>query len=320
MNIRKHRNDIIILLLFLSIMGLAKAQNHEFAPIGAIWHYGYNNHWVNGVVRIMSISDTLLDGYHCRKLEKSCHYYDYLYNTYNEYIIGYEYVSQAGDSVLLYRDGYFYTLYNLNAGIGDTWTIPGLAGICEEAYGITHVVGVGNEEINGQTLKYVLVVDDPNSCWGYGNSLMNVTVPDTIKIIENIGPLGSYLLPEQRCLFDYFEGGPLRCYFDDKLGYISYFDNNCDYINEQYQYVNEQNQMDNYSIYPNPVNVGFVLSRPNSTPVSIELFDAFGKRCMILESIATDINFINISNFSSGVYYAVLHNDVYSKVIRIIKL
>lgn len=137
--------------------------------------------------------------------------------------IGNEYVTQANDSVKIYRYGEFRLLFDFGAAVGDAWTIYGSNNICPQLYGTVHVVEVGTDTIAGEVLKYVKILDEQESSWGYcpyPEPFGEPTRP--IKIVEKIGPIGSYLLPSQRCMWDISEGGSLRCYIDDDFGYHNF--------------------------------------------------------------------------------------------------
>ena len=317
----QHIKRMAFILLLFSVTGIMRAQTHEFAPIGAEWYYHVQNHWVEGFIRIASVSDTIINNHNCRKLEKVCHRYEYLLGSYDEFVVGYEYVFQEEDAVMLYRDGQFYTLFDFGASMGDTWIIPGREEDCEHSYGITHVVGTGVEEMNGHALKYVLVLDDPDSSWGYGHSLIEVSEPDTIKILECVGPIGSYLLPEQRCMFDYLEGGPLRCYSDDIIGYVNYSEDNknCDYVNEQYQNVFGQDKDNSISIYPNPVKDGFFISSYETEEAYVEVLDAMG-RTFFSGYIVPNMTYCSINACPKGLYYVVYRNNIFTCRMCIIKM
>ncbi len=84
--------DKAFLLLLLFVAGVAEAQTHEFAPIGAEWHYGIKQFSTEGYVRIKSLSDTIIDGTSCKILEKRCFLYDHLDGIEKEFVKGHEYV------------------------------------------------------------------------------------------------------------------------------------------------------------------------------------------------------------------------------------
>ena len=308
---QQYHIGIILLLLMLGGITIGKAQTHEFAPIGAEWYYSFQGHWIEGYVRIVSLGDTVIDECQYRVIEKYRHIYSYLYNTYYSYSFGKEYVAQKQDSVLVYRNGHLCPLFDFGAKTGDTWIVPGTEEFCNESFGIVHVVGSGSEEINGQTLRYVLVVDDPNSEWGFAYS--NTSNP--IKILETIGPVGTYMFPEQRCEMDVSEGGPLRCYHDDEIGPVSYYSGNCDYINHAYQSCEEVSDK-GLTVFPNPVKDGFYINIDGEG--FVEVFDEMGKK--VYCGIINDMNYINISFCPPGMYLLRFVNDSLAQNLLLIKM
>ena len=77
MNTVEYKKNAALVLMLLVMAGVAKAQTHEFAPIGAEWHYGIKQFSTEGYVRIKSLSDTIIDGTSCKIIEKRYFLYDY---------------------------------------------------------------------------------------------------------------------------------------------------------------------------------------------------------------------------------------------------
>ena len=207
----------------------------EFAPIGAEWHYNYNNFSTRGYVNVKSESDTVIDGVSCKKLVKSIHMYDFMTNKINEGIFGYEYMTQIDDSVMIYVDGVFKKLYDFSAEIGDTIIIPALEHHEEYTHGTAVVTGKGIMEFEGDSLKYIDLKQPDDwedspwkfSCYhDYSNDYYN-----TVRICEKIGNISGYLLPEKCFVADDEEGGALRCYSDEELN-VKFSDEECDFIYE----------------------------------------------------------------------------------------
>ena len=191
----------------------------SFAPIGAKWHYSYDNGlWKSGYVLMESVSDTIIDGTACRKLVKT-------YNGYNkegdavQRVIGYEYMTQINDSVMIYRYGEFMKLYDLGAEIGDTLIFPGTDLHGDFYYGNGIVVDKGTIELNGQTLRYIDLEqpeDWEDSPWQFTcNFSYNEAYPRSVRLCEKIGNISGYFLPEAFFVADDCEGGPIRCYSDE---------------------------------------------------------------------------------------------------------
>ncbi len=307
-------------VVFIAGFQQTKAQTLEFAPVGAEWYYEYQSMITRGYVHISVESDTIIDGITCTKLTKVIHGYDY-YNGLFERTIGNEYVIQVNDSVMIYHNGAFHLLFNFGASVGDTWTLIGKHGICEQSYGTTHVVEVGTDTISDNVLKYVKVLDEQGSQWGYCNYMGPGMPPlDTIKIIERIGPVGSYLLPSQNCMFDYSEGGSLRCYIDDDLGYNNFSWNlvNCGYINDQYQSTDENDIKQSLIVFPNPCKNIIRVLLNNDIYNNVCLYDMKGN--IIYQNTNMGNNFdIDMSKYHKGLYLLKVYDGSCISTSTIIK-
>jgi len=313
------RNKILLLLL-LAAAGVAKAQTHEFAPVGAEWYYGRQTMFTWGYIRILVTNDTIIDGHTCSILNKEEHGFNYYSQNLYHFDIGREYVTQEKDAVLIYRKGIFYKLFDFDAEIGDSWTIPGN----EEEDGRVIMCGKGTEIVDGNELRYILITDEISSPYGYGNWSPDdpLSPPDTIKVLERIGPIGAYLLPKPLGILDYDgEGGVLRCYSDDivEVNYswpIVY----CDYINDNYIGFEENVKVSNYGIYPNPTNKSVWITISDDFPISICIFDSIGRRVYSEVKTGSLSCEIDLGFLSPGIYWITISNDqsIYSN--KIIKL
>ena len=116
------------------------------------------------------------------------------------------------------------------------------------------------------------------------------------NVIERIGPIGVYLFPEDHWTFDANEGGYLRCYSDTEIGHVSYYWNNCDYINPQYQNLPEENNTQTISIYPNPAKGRAVIEGLETSEV--QFYNALGQ----MVKTVRDTNEIDLSGLVEGVY------------------
>lgn len=307
---------IAIIMLALA----ASAQSSGFAPIGSEWYYEYQDMYRRGYVHIEAVSDTLIDDVKCTKLVKTIHGYDGFlnYGLFSEFI-GNEYVTQVNDSVRIYRNGAFHLLFDFGASVGDTWTLIG-DNTCEQSYGLAHVVAVGTDTISGNVLKYVMILDDQGSSWGYCPIAHPFGEPlYPVKIVEKIGPIGSYLLPSQRCMYDESEGGSLRCYIDDDLGYNNFspYHINCGYINDQYQSIDD---IEEYQllIYPNPCDDHVQIIINEEVSADVFLYDSNGKEVCRFSNVDKRLD-IDMTKLNSGIYYLRVLDDKQRLSIKIIK-
>lgn len=209
------------LLLSLALIISFIAYSQEFAPIGATWHYGYNNFATTGYVKIESVADTMINDINCRKLITNREIYDYISQSYASNYFGADFIYNDQDKVYIYRNGMFYTLYDFSADIGETWLVPqsyNTEGYCDTT-GIVEVINKGDTLIGNNNLRYMNV---ESANLEYGWSLNGL-------IIENIGAVEHYFFPEQSCMIDLFEGDLFRCYEDEQLS-MQIGDDACDFI------------------------------------------------------------------------------------------
>ena len=312
----------LLALLLLPLCYIATAQIHKFAPIGAEWYYEYQDMYRRGYVHIEAVSDTMFGDVKCTKLVKTIHGYDgFLNQGLFSAPYGNEYVTQSNDSVMIYRYGTFRLLFDFGASVGDTWTVYGSNNICPQSYGTVHVVEVGTDTIAGEVLKYVKVLDDQESSWGYCPIMYPFDEPMIpIKIVERIGPMGSYMLPEQRCVWDESEGGSLRCYIDDDLGYhnFSWDHVNCGYINDQYQSIDNPGEGLPLFVWPNPCSNNIHVVLCNETNSGVCLYDIQGNNVYQSGNIGKSFD-IDMSTFNQGLYLLKVYDGLNSSTIKIIK-
>ena len=119
------RNKVLLLLL-LAVAGIAKAQTHEFAPVGAEWYYErlYLEGWTySGVAydRFRSLRTVEITGWECKEIEL----FQNLdckgeVNPYTEI----RYITQEGDQVFEVEDGQRFLLYDFGKGVGEWWYAP----------------------------------------------------------------------------------------------------------------------------------------------------------------------------------------------------
>ena len=115
----------VLLLLLLAAAGATKGQSHEFAPVGAEWHYGRQTMFTWGYIRISVEKDTIIDGRSFSVLHKEEHGFNYYSQSLYSFNIGREYITQENGSILVYRKGGLFKLFDFDANIGDSWIIPG---------------------------------------------------------------------------------------------------------------------------------------------------------------------------------------------------
>lgn len=313
----------LLLMLLLVAAGAAKAQSHEFAPVGAEWYYSYGNIFTTGYIHIKAVKDTVIDGTECVKLEKREHGYSMdpwgigpgLYSGKSRT----EYVTSTKNKVYLYRNQTFNLWFDFDAEVGDSWPIPppyNVGEMISDTAGFLIVEAKGTEVINGKELRYIDVIDREGSEWGYGDYLYGQS-PYTVRIYERIGPIGCYLFPETHWVADANEGGLFRCYEDEEIGHVSVFPYNCDYINPEYQAVVEQ-ENDRMEVFPNPAEESVGISIPSNTPFVVKLYDSMGRMTRVFEGKEFFLT-ISLDGLPSGLYFLSCDAETNTFSTRLIK-
>ncbi len=287
-------------------------QAQIWSPNGAQWQYSYNMWWVTGYIDIIYSGDTLIydsifynQHVNCQILKKT----KYEYNGYNGELdtvaLGAEYTYSNSDTVFLYRHNKFYILYDFSAISGESWEIPETYDSDCDSIGRIKVISNGDTIINSEELRYIDVEPDSASEWSIQG-----------QIIEKIGPVQSYMLPEQYCIPDVYEGGPLRCYQDDSFQYMTGIAPYCDYIVNLEELINDQ-----LKIYPNPAISSIVIECPIFKSYNLRLISILGNSVSNYNGIRNGM-IINIEGLLPGIYILYLtdnHSNIKIKKLFIKK-
>ncbi len=261
---------------------------------GAKWYYSYVNFSTTGYVHVECSGDTTLidvstsrEYQNCKILSKSRYTFDFISGNYNSESLGNEYIWSNEDSVLIYRHNKFYLLYNFSAEIGDEWTIPETYYSGCDTIGRIVVTGKGDTLIHSEMLRYIDVIPKESSNWSIRG-----------KVIEKIGPIEWYMLPEtEGCIADLFEGGIFRCFQDGLFEYQSGITPYCDYIVSTPENISEKL----INIFPNPAKNSLMVHFANSVNVQIIIIDLFGHE-VYRSSAFEDLTKIDVSKLSRGLY------------------
>lgn len=201
-----------LLLLLLMAAGAAKAQSHEFAPVGAEWYYtrfyriGQAPHGIAND-RFRSLRTVEINGWECKEIELyqhlDCHG---VINPYTEI----RYITQEGDQVYEVEEGQRYILYDFSKEVGESWYAP--------KYDDTiTVLNVSYITLNDGSVRKVLETQPSNGDWYFYN------------IIEGVG-MDYSLFPFDRTMVGTpCVEGPLRCYSEAGVPLITWSETECDY-------------------------------------------------------------------------------------------
>ena len=71
------------------------------------------------------------------------------------------------------------------------------------------------------------------------------------------------------------------------------------------------------SIYPNPSSNMVTVNSKTDLLTSISVFDINGKQILDINTINSETKTLDISNFSNGIYFMTINNEVTKKLIKI---
>ena len=245
--------------------------------------------------------------------------YDHLDGIEKEFVKGQEYIAQIGDSIMLYRFGRFYKLYDFTVEAGDTVSFPGSYSyeadefvVFGDSIGKAVVIGKGVSEIGGLELKYYDLQKVDNSAWAFDQDFYQ----GCARIYEKIGNISGYLFPEQQLIADYFEGGTLRCYSDNETGTINF---STPYVECDYFHAVEENTLESLAVYPNPFKERLIVELPTEDNYTVLVYDTFG-RTIIKQDIIGKKMEIDFPFPQTGVFHLVIQSNSYHFAINVIKI
>ena len=270
----------------------------DWPPNEAKWHYSYNNFWVSGYIEIQMVSDTLINDYSFKKLEKIRYTYDGMAEEYDTVFIGAEFIRSDEDKVYIFRNGQSYTLYDFSAEVGDNWQIPMTYEMSEfDTVGTVVVTARGDTVVDSQALRYIVVEPTEFSDWFlYGT------------IIEKVGSVSGYFLPEQNTnLADIFEGGPFRCYVDNDID-LEQGTYPCTYITSVAESPLIYNAL---RVYPNPAKEMMTFKLPKVKQFStLFITNIYGKTIAQLKCSSYQNQILwDCRNTPAGVYFYSIEID-----------
>lgn len=295
------KNLIISSLLLLLAFGCATAQ--DFAPVGATWHY---DNWSaitffgDGYITLENNGDTIIEGKVCQRLLKTTYMYNG-WNQTNSTTTSFEYVASQGDSVLNFKHGQSYLLYDFSAEAGDIWTVAGNE-VCDE-HGTVIVDSVAYEFFDGAELKCLYVRSPSDSPVQFSH----------LKIVEGIGCLG-YMFPEPYCVTDSNLGGQLRCYSDNQSSFHFQNDVACDAMT--LVGISDEHAAGNLKVFPT-VFTDVLQIDGTSSKLIYQLFDMQGREVERGEISQTEQ--LNLGHVSSGSYILFLSSNKHFNSFNLLK-
>lgn len=274
MNNRYSLKNEVLLLMLLTVAGLAKAQSHEFAPVGAEWYYGrlYRVGWnYTGVAydRFRSIREVEINGLECKEIELYQHLDEY--GTEHPHVEWF-YINQEQDKVYEVYDGQRFLLYDFGKESGESWYAP--------KYNVTvYVDSVFTMTLEDGSIRKLMSTHSTNEYLYYNNIIEGVGLDMSLFPFDN--PFG----PPQS-VHDY-----IRCYSENGIPLIVSEEVECDY---EILAIDENNEMPTASIntlVDDMLHIDF-LEMPENTK-QIKIIDLTGRIVCTHETMdkALDISF-----------------------------
>lgn len=259
--------SIIVVLLGTSLFA------QEWASIGSKWHYSLQSETSTGYILIESIRDTMVQEHDCRILSQTG--YGWTFPGYLDTVKMGDVITYENEGVVYYLvDDEFYELFNINGAPGYSWTVkaPFKDGHqISDTTGIVTIDSTGVEIIDDQSYK-VIFISTQVGCVGFGST----------KIIEGIGPIGTYLFPQfEACIIDASIGGPLRCFQNSTFDYTTGNSSSCDLILTN----SRDHKIDPVNVYPNPFTDHFFIDNSQNTQMFVEVYSITG---ILLDQITID--------------------------------
>ena len=274
-----------LLLIYLLCNLLSFAQN--FAPLGAIWHYGASYMMPGeGFVRFESTHDTLVSGKNCRLLTQSSSLYcinrSLEVPVYDENNIVYFWDNNRN---------VFEVLFDFNKQVGESWQIIATSFFSSNLDTITVLVqGKSFVTINGVDLIALDVL--------YQNIFPdNRQIPSTIY--ERIGDLDflfNHYTDMESGACDNGSSNGLRCYSDNSFGFYTTNPNKaCDYNTLD---ISELYIDDLFTVSPNPATNLIFIDAKGQIDL-IELYSEVGEKLLEKRSGKS----IDVSCINNGIYF-----------------
>jgi hypothetical protein len=296
-----------LLSLFFLSSTLALSAQHEFAPIGAVWHHNEGPflillpEYILQHYRAESVADTVVLGRNCRKIVKNM---AVICTSFDTVML----VHQHGDTVFLYdtRLNDFQVLYNFGAQPGDTWTMELLEQVSYNILMLTvRVDSVSVVNINGLDLRQQFVSFQVTSPEYTGDFY-----PSGIPITEKIGFHHYWLYQyayELGPICDVAQPIGLRCYYDPEFGlYETGIAPYCDWVGTSTR--EPLAEPEGVRIFPNPAAGAFTIENLRAKPLAFDVMDMQG-RTVLRGHTAGYRTETGIGALSPGVYSVVFRED-----------
>lgn len=272
--------------------------NQEFALLGTLWHYNFNNFGGgqpnSSYHKLEAVGDTLIQGKNCRIIRTT------FFPPFSNDSIAQapEYVYTAGDTVFYYHRylNHFSPLYMFNTQVGDTlhFDYPHLtifAGITPFRWK-ARIDSITNFVVGSDTLKMFWPTTLPN------NDSMHLNADFLGPYIQKIGGTVQFMHQPFIILPEWY--GPIRCYQDPQL-FVNFMQIPCN--QRAGLSVDKHGPLSTVRFYPNPANEAFYIQNDHTTAVQYSLFNSQGQLLLQNELLANETKTINTDHLPTGMYF-----------------
>lgn len=299
------KRNLLLLSILLCLLMTSRAQENEaWCPPGATWHYTfYSALFFPYCTSLHYSGDETVGGKVCKRITtRLCKT-----NESSPDILWHEddkYTYEEDGVVYIWQEqlSAFDTLYNFNAGIGDTWEIAVPLGAENNPIVSVVVLDTGIEEINNLKLRK-LEVEYSCKDGDIGGE------PHTTTICERVGDLKYHLYFAYGFCSGYadvdYDNSALRCYQDDafplyETGLAPY----CDY--QLVVSVEDNEKPEVFTVKPNPAT-DYVDIESESSLVEVIIYDISGRKVLSQQMNVFGAR-IDLSHLSGGTYFVLSRN------------
>ena len=305
----------IVFTIFLLVSNFVCAQS--FGSQNAQWVYDFNRMGGPGVTKFKIDRDTTVNGVTYQRMQKVA----IRENSSGEIVHSprIPFYLRQDNGVVLYTGDFTFedTLFNFDAGIGDSWTLPSRRNKDDDFFLKYSVVDTFQVNFNGVPVLSQAI------------EIVNSSSPAIFKdtLIKDIGSRNQLIV-----LFDWppagIEGadrGVLRCFSNDELGVVDFvpfheaglyadnlsgFEYDCDALSST-----EGTQSSSFfSLFPNPTNQFLTITSSEQRIDQIAIYNLNG---LLVHSCKTDHTQyeLDVSHLPAGVYFVQINELTFEKIV-----
>ena len=305
------------ILLLAILVATTQIHTQSFGSQNAQWVYDFNRMGGPGVTKYKIDGDTTINGVTYQRMQKVA-----IREKSNGEIVHYPRIPfylRQDNGIVLYTGDFTFedTLFNFDAGIGDSWTLPSRRNNDDDFFFKYSVVDTFQVNFNGVPVLSQAI------------EIVNSSSPTIFKdtLIKDIGSRNELIV-----LFDWppadIEGGDrgvLRCFSNDALGVVDFvpfhesgpypfnlsdFEYYCDALSS----TEETPSNSSFSVYPNPSYDYLTIASSEQRIDQIAIYNLNGALVNSFEPDHTQYE-LDVSQLPAGVYVIQINKTIFEKVI-----